>query len=156
MTQAPTAATPQTLRFQSVANRIVRAILRTPLICRLAGRRLVTVYVIGRKTGTRYNIPTAYVADGPALLIGTSFGWARNLRSGEPVDIRLKGKRRTADVEVFTDEAAVVSCYQTIVRGNHQFAKFNKIGFDDAGQPDAADLHRAWAAGARAIRCTPR
>jgi uncharacterized protein YcsI (UPF0317 family) len=156
MTQTPTAVLPHTLRFQSIANRIVRAMLRTPLICRLASRRLVTVYVIGRNSGARYNIPTAYAADGPALLIGTSFGWARNLRSGEPVDIRFKGKRRTADVEVLIDEAEVVSCYHTIVHGNHQFAKFNKIGFDDAGQPDAADVHRAWASGARAIRLTPR
>jgi hypothetical protein len=55
MTQTPTAVLPHTLRFQSIANRIVRAMLRTPLICRLAGRRLVTVYVIGRNSGARYN-----------------------------------------------------------------------------------------------------
>lgn len=34
------------------------------------------------------------------LLIGTEFAWVRNLRTGEPVDIRLNGKRRPADARV--------------------------------------------------------
>ena len=29
-----------------------------------------------------------------ALLVGTPFGWARNLRTGEAVDLRLKGNGR--------------------------------------------------------------
>lgn len=156
MTRTHGAAVPQTLRFQRAANWIVRGILRTPVLCRLAGRRLVTVYVIGRRSGTQYAVPTAYVRDGSAVLIGTSFRWARNLRTGEPVDIRLMGERRTADVEVVTDEDGVLACYRTIVRANRQFAKFNHIAIDAAGDPDAADLRRAWASGARAIRCIPR
>jgi hypothetical protein len=47
------------------------------------------------------------------LLIGSSFGWGRNL-------------------------------------------KFNSIGLDSDGNPVPADLHLAWAAGARAFRLTPR
>jgi hypothetical protein len=35
----------------------------------------------------------------------------RTLRTGEPVDIRLKARRRTADVTVTTDEAGVVADY---------------------------------------------
>ena len=30
------------------------------------------------------------------------------------------------------------------------------VGFDASGEPVAADLHQAWAAGARAFRLTPR
>ena len=36
-----------------------------------------------------------------------------------------------------------------MARDNHDFAKFNKIGFNQAGNPNPADLHLAWAAGAR-------
>ena len=72
------------------------------------------------------------------------------------MDIRLKGKRRPAEVQVRTDEAGVVELYAVIARDNHSFAKFNKIGLDPAGTPDAADLRLAWAAGARAIRLKPR
>lgn len=146
----------RTLRAQRLVNRLVRALLRTPLVCRVVGRRLITVYVVGRKTGRRYTVPVAYIPDDGALLIGTPFGWARNLRTGEPVDVRLQGRRRSADVQVITDEPGVVAAYGLMASRNHQFAAFNRIGLDAAGQPDPVDLHLAWAAGARAIRLTPR
>ena len=146
----------QTLALQGLANRIVRGLLRTPLLCRVVGNRLITVYVAGRKSGRHYNVPVAYTHHDGILLIGTPFAWGRNLRTGEPVDIRLKGKRRPADVEVFSDEAGVVEHYAVMARDNHNFAKFNKIGLDQTGDPSPADLHLAWAAGARVIRLTPR
>jgi hypothetical protein len=146
----------QTLALQGLANRLVRGLLRTPLLCRVVGSRLVTVYVVGRKSGRRYSVPVAYTGRDGVLLIGTPFAWGRNLRSGEPVDIRLKGTRQAADVQVFSDEAGVVEQYAVMARDNRNFAKFNKIGLDKAGNPSAADLHLAWAAGARAFRLTPR
>jgi hypothetical protein len=144
------------LAWQGLTNRIVRGLLRTPLLCRLAGNRLITVYVVGRTSGRHYTIPVACTRHDGSLVIGTPFAWGRNLRTGEPVDIRLKGKRRPAEVQVRTDEAGVVGLYAVMARDNRSFAKFNKIGFDPAGTPDPADLRLAWAAGARAIRLTPR
>jgi hypothetical protein len=146
----------RTLAWQGLANRIVRGLLRTPLVCRVVGNRLITPYVVGRRSGRRYAVPVAYTRHEATLLIGTPFAWGRNLRTGEPVEIRFKGTRRTADVLVSTDEAGVVELYAVMARDNHQFAKFNKIGFDQNGNPNPADLHLAWAAGARAIRLTPR
>ena len=141
----------QTLAAQGLVNRIVRGLLRTPLLSRVVGRRLVTVYVVGRKSGRRYTVPVAYTAHDGALLIGTPFGWGRNLRTGEPVTIRFKGRRRVADVQVLSAEADVVDAYATMARDNRNFAKFNQIGFDAAGNPKADDLHLAWAAGGRAF-----
>ncbi len=152
-TSAPQA---RTLAFQGVANRMVRGVLRTPLLSRLAGARLITIYVVGRKTGRHFAVPVAYTGHDDQLLVGTSFAWARNLRTGETVDIRLKGRRRIADVTVVTDEADVVADYTIIARGNRQFAGFNNITLDDSGEPDTADLHRCWAAGARTLRLIPR
>ena len=91
----------------------------------------------------RYAVPVAYTRHGDSLLFGTAFGWARNLRTGEPVTIRFKGKQRPADVQVLTDEPGVVEAYALVARNNHGFAIFNKIGIDDAGHPDPTDLHRA-------------
>jgi deazaflavin-dependent oxidoreductase (nitroreductase family) len=147
---------PQTLAYQGLANRVVRGLLRVPLLSRAAGSRLVTLYIVGRKSGRRYTIPVAYTEHDGVLLIGTPFAWGRNLRTGEPVEIRLKGKRRPADVEVVTDEAGVVEQYAVIARDNRNFASFNKISLDPDGNPDPADLHRAWVAGARVLRLTPR
>jgi deazaflavin-dependent oxidoreductase (nitroreductase family) len=145
----------QTMPVQALANRIVRGLLRTPLLSRLVGSRLVTVYVVGRKSGRHYAVPVAYTRYEGDLLIGTPFGWGRNLRTGEAVTIRLKGRRRLADVRVITDEQGVVDAYGVMARDNRNFAKFNKIGFDSGDKPLPADLHLAWAAGARAFRLTP-
>jgi deazaflavin-dependent oxidoreductase (nitroreductase family) len=144
----------QKLKMQSLVNGVLRVLLSTPLLCRVIGKRLVTLYVVGRKSGRRYVLPVAYVRDGDALLIGTPFGWVRNLRSGEPITVRFKGKRRVADVRVYADEPDVVEKFAKMARENHAFANFNRVGLDAAGQPDPVDLHLAWAAGARAVRLT--
>lgn len=144
----------QKLKLQSLVNRILRGLLSTPLLCRVLGNRLLTLYVVGRKTGRRYVLPVAYVRDGEALLVGTPFGWVRNLRTGESITVRYKGKRQVADVQVYADEPAVVEKFGKMATENHQFASFNRIGLDAAGNPDPRDLHLAWAAGARAVRLT--
>lgn len=146
----------QTLALQGLANRVIRGLLRTPLLCHVVGKRLITIDVVGHKSGRHYTIPVAYTRQNGVLLIGTPFPWVRNLRTGVPVIIRLMGKQQQADVQVLTHEADVVEHFAVMARDNHQFAKFNKIGIDEAGQPDPTDLHLAWAAGARAVRLTPR
>ena len=159
ITDRPSTAPAQRARLlaaQDLVNRIVRGLLRTPLLSRLAGSRLVTVYVTGRKSGRRYAVPVAYTRHEGDLLIGSPFGWARNLRTGEAVTIQLKGRRRLADVLVLADEQEVVDAYAVMARDNHAFAKFNNIGFDSAGNPVPADLRLAWTTGARAFQLTPR
>lgn len=148
--------TAHTMRFQGVANRVVRGLLHVPLLGRLAGRRLLTVYVVGRRSGRRFSVPVAYTRHEGDLLIGTPFPWGRNLRTGEPVEIRLAGRRRAADVVVLTNEEDVVREYATMCLDNPQFAGFNGIGFDADGRPTAKDLRLAWQGGARAFRLTVR
>jgi deazaflavin-dependent oxidoreductase (nitroreductase family) len=146
----------RTLPVQTLVNGLVRGLLRTPLLCRLVGKRLLTVYVVGRKSGRRYAVPVAYTRHHGTLLVGTEFAWVRNLRTGEPVHIRLLGSRRSADVQVLTDEVDVVEHLAMMARDNHQFAKFNRIGFDERGEPRCEDLHLAWTVGARVVVLSPR
>jgi hypothetical protein len=141
---------------QGAVNRIVRGLLRTPGVSQGIGSRLVTLYITGRKSGRHYVIPVAYTRQDRELLIGTPFAWGRNLRTGESVPIRLKGRRREADVTVLADEPEVTAAYAVMCRDNRNFASFNKIGFDGDGNPKPEDLHRAWTDGARAFRLTPR
>lgn len=145
-----------TLRAQGLANRVTRTLLATPLLSRMIGRRLVTLYVVGRRSGRRMTIPVAYTRHEGALLVGTPFAWGRNLATGEPIEIRYLGRRRPADVEAYTSEADVVRLYAVMAEDNRQFAAFNRIGMTTAHQPDPEDLRLAWAAGARAFRLTPR
>ncbi len=94
---APT-PTASTLRFQGAANRIVRVLLATPGLSRLIGRRLVTLYVVGRSSGRTFVLPVAYTPYQGDLLIGSPFRWVRNLSTGTPIRIRYKGRRGTAQV----------------------------------------------------------
>jgi len=138
---------PAVMRAQGLVNRVVRGLLRTPGLSRIIGSRLVTLYIVGRKSGRRYTVPIAYLAQGADLLIGTSFGWARNLRAGEPVSIRLKGRLRWADVQISTTEPEVVAAYARMAATNPAFASFNRINLDGDGNA---------AGGAKVITLTPR
>jgi hypothetical protein len=152
---APAAPRVRISVVQRAFNYVMRGLLRTPGVAAGIGSRLVTLYVVGRKSGKRYSIVVAYTRHDGGMLIGTPFGWARNLRTGEPVAIRLKGRLRQAGVTAYRDEADVVNAYAAMCRDNHTFAKFNKIGLDTAGNPSPADLHQAWLAGARAFLLNP-
>jgi len=146
----------QTLRVQGLVNVVVRTLLRLPGISRGIGRYLITLHVVGRKSGKRYDVPVAYVPYEGDLLVGTPFTWARNLRTGDTVPVDYRGRRTTAAVRVHTGEAEVVSLYEVIARANRNFANFNKISFDAAGNPSEEDLRRCYRTGARVIRLTVR
>jgi deazaflavin-dependent oxidoreductase (nitroreductase family) len=141
---------------QKVANAIVGTLLRTPGVSSGIGKKLVVINVTGRKTGKQYSVPVAYARHDGKLLVGTPFAWARNMRTGEPVEIILQGKHRQADVQVISDEEGVVAAYDTMCRENRPFAKFNNIGIGPDGTPVNADLHEAWKHGARAYQLSPR
>jgi deazaflavin-dependent oxidoreductase (nitroreductase family) len=156
MSQPTPAVRATTLRVQGAVNQLMRGLLRAPLLSRVVGQRLITMYVVGRKSGRHYNMPVAYVRHDGTLLVGSQFRWLRNLRTGEQVEIRLLGKRRLADVELLTDETGVVDHLAIMARHNHQFARFNMIELDERGEPRPDDLHLAWAAGARIALLSPR
>ncbi|MDL9935728.1 hypothetical protein QSJ18_03120 [Gordonia sp. ABSL1-1] len=146
----------QKMRFQTAANRLVRTLLATPGVSRGIGRRLVTLYFPGARTGRAYTVPVAYVDHDGRLLISTGFAWGKNLRPGVPIEVRLLGTRRPADVEVFTDEATVIAHLTEICRKNPRFAEFGHIRTDEAGNPEPDDLHAMWQAGARTFLVAPR
>ena len=146
----------RTLPGQRLVNLLVRGLQRTPGLSRIIGTRLVTLYVVGRVSHRRYSVPVAYLAQGEDLLIGTSSRWGHNLRTGEPVEIRLKGRRCWADVQASTEEPEVVSAYADMARVNRTFATFNHIRVGEDGEPDRDDLRSVWQSGARVLRLTPR
>jgi hypothetical protein len=144
MTDKPGTSVAPAMRAQGLVNLAVRGLLRTPGLSRVTGRRLVTLYVAGRKSGRRYTVPVSYLAQGDDLLIGTSSGRARNLRAGEPVAFRFKGKIRLADVQTMTAEPDVVAAYARMAAANPAFARFSRVRVDQDGNASHRDLHLAW------------
>jgi hypothetical protein len=110
-----------------VLNHLVRTLSRIPFLSRAVGQRLVTLYVVGCRTRRIYAVPVAYMPQAGQLVIGTSSGWAPNRRSGEPIEIRVKGRRRWAAVEIFTGANDVIAEYAAMARTNTTFARFNSI-----------------------------
>jgi hypothetical protein len=147
---------PQKMALQGLVNTLVRGLSRVPGLSGRIGARLITLYVVGRKSGKRYTIPVAYTRYQGVLLVGSGFAWGRNLSTGDQLEVSLAGRRRTADVEVVADEAGVVEHYAVITRDNPSFAKFNEVRLTPQGEPEPADLHAAWAAGGRVFRLTLR
>jgi hypothetical protein len=142
--------------MQGAVNVILRGLLSTPGVASGIGKRLITLYVVGRKSGKRYTIPVAYSTHESDLLIATPAPWGRNLRTGEPLEVKYKGRRRSVDVEVVKDEPGVVALYDFICRDNKNFAKFNKVEIDSAGDPKPEDLQAAWRNGGRVFKLTLR
>jgi hypothetical protein len=48
--QPASAVRARTLPLQGLVNRMIRGLLCTPLLCRLVGKRLITVYLVRRKS----------------------------------------------------------------------------------------------------------
>ncbi|MEC4615911.1 PNPOx family protein [Tsukamurella tyrosinosolvens] len=150
------AGTASTMPLQGIMNAVMRTLLKAPGVSTFLGERLLTLYVVGRKSGKVFEVPVAYTKHDGNLLVGSPFAWGKNLRTGEPIDIQLAGRRRTADVRVISDEAGVVELYGVIAADNKNFASFNNIGFTADGSPDPDDLRRAFDGGARVFVLTPR
>ncbi|GIH14210.1 nitroreductase/quinone reductase family protein [Rugosimonospora africana] len=146
--------TPQS-RLQRFGNSVVRVLLRSPLH-RVLSRRLLIVTVTGRRTGRIYRLPVGYVEHDGTLLIGAGGAWRRNVRPGEPVSVRLRGRNRLADAEVITDEERAADLYRHILLGNPVHGRFARIGIGPDGTPDRADLRRALARGVAVVRLVPR
>lgn len=144
--------------YQGVINTVVRTVLRVPGLNRGAGNNLLTMNLVGRKSGKQYVVPVAYTKAGGVLLVGTSRdrAWTRNLVPGRPVQIRVKGRLHQADHQLVVDEAGVVELYNVIARDNKVNARYAGIGFRADGTPNQADLHQAWRGGAAVIRLTLR
>lgn len=153
MSQQPRA---QTLRFQGAVNRVMRTMLRVPLVGKLPGRRLMLLEIVGRRSGRRFEVPVAYTRQDSDLLVGTPFAWGRNLRTGDQLNIVLMGAARQASVVAYTDHDGVIEAYGAMCRDNKAFANFNKVSIDKQGNPDPDDLEAAFRAGARAFRLSPR
>jgi len=91
--------------LRSIGNRVVRALLASPLH-RLFGGGILVITVTGRRTGRRYSTPVQCVQRGDSLFIVShrSRGWWRNLREPAPVDVRHRGRRRNGTGRVLASD----------------------------------------------------
>ncbi len=124
-------------------NRIVRALLRSPLHPLLSGNTLLLT-ITGRKTGKRYTIPVSYIQDGDMLTCYTASAWWKNLRGGAPATVVLRGKERSGHAEVITDDPQrIAQALTSVFRRVPRDARFSGVRLHHSGQPNPADVARA-------------
>ncbi|PXX59263.1 deazaflavin-dependent oxidoreductase (nitroreductase family) [Nocardia tenerifensis] len=154
----PSTTGPEPVRtYQGTVNKIVRTVLRLPVISGVVGKKLLTLHIVGRKSGRAYDVPVAYTRHDGSLLIGTALRpWVKNLLAGEPVQASLGGKPRTFVPVVHTGEQEVMRLYEIIARENKTNAKFNGIGFTEDGSPNKADIYQTWQQGGVVVELKPR
>src|SRR5215475_9388290 len=74
-----------------VVNVPMRLVLGLPISTPL-GKRLMLVYLAGRKTGRHYRQPISYVRDGETLLTPGGGRWKLNLVERQPAHVRIRGR----------------------------------------------------------------
>ncbi|MCX4092834.1 hypothetical protein [Nocardia sp. alder85J] len=142
-------------RTQRAIDTVIRTLLRSPLHGLLSGK-LLTVVVIGRKTGRRIPVPVAYAEDDGVLLIGTPAAWRRNLKPETPVEVILRGRTVWADWDVVTDEDQIADLYRVILVKNATHGRFVKVSLEPDGSVDRAELRAAMDRGVVVLRLRPR
>ena len=119
-------------------------------------RRLMLLFVTGRKSGRAYQVPLSYVRDGDALLTPGGGRWTHNLVDGRAERIRLGGRDIQARAEIVSDVDTVDDLLETIVRGNPMAGRFVAIPRGADGRLDRTRLSAAIAHGFRVIRWHPQ
>ena len=138
-------------RVFRVVNVPMRAMLGLPFPPPLGGR-LMLVCLTGRRTGKSYRQPVSYVRDGAALLTPGGGNWKFNLKEGEPVRIRLRGRDMLARPEIIDQPAEVGRLLGIMTEASPMAARFVAIPRNPDGGLDPQRLEAATRYGFRIIR----
>jgi hypothetical protein len=136
------------MRFINVP---MRRILSLPFPTPLS-KRLMLVYLSGRRSGRSYRQPVSYVRDGASLLTPGGGNWKLNLEPGRPERARLDGRVVTLRPDLIDDVDEVDEALMTITSLNPRAASFIPISRRDDGHFDREGLINAVSHGFRIVR----
>jgi hypothetical protein len=146
---------PPRLLRQATMMRIVnvpmRRILSLPLSTPLS-KRLMLLYLTGRRSGRSYRQPVSYVKDGEFLLAPGGGNWKLNLKPGRPERIRLNGRVVSARPDLIDDVDEIDDALMKMTAANPRTASFIPIARRDDGHFGRAGLVNAVAHGFRIVR----
>jgi hypothetical protein len=121
---------PVVFRVFNVPMRFVLGLpIKTPL-----GKRLMLVYLTGRKTGRRSRQPVSYIRDEESLLTPGGGRWKLNLAAGQPTHVRFSGRDIDLRPELVREPAEIDRLLGVMSAKNPMVGRFVPI-------PKAADGH---------------
>ena len=131
-------------RLYRVINPVVKKILRSPLHGVLSQNTLLLEFT-GRKSGRKLSTPVSYhSSDGVAhCFTRKSFVWWKNINSGEPVYVTIKGKRHLVNPEVEAENSEIKGqALRHFLRAVPRDAPHSGVSLDTNGDPSVDDIQR--------------
>ena len=145
-------AMPVVFRVVNVPMRLILSLrASTPL-----GKRLMLVYLTGRKSGRQYRQPISYVREGETLLTPGGGRWKLNLVEGEPTHVRLRGRDISLRPELVRDPVEVDRLLGVMSATNPTVGRFVPIPKQADGHYDRDRLDLAIRHGFCIVRWTPQ
>jgi hypothetical protein len=138
-------------KLMRVINVPMRVVLGLPVATPLS-RRLMLVFLTGRKTGRSYRQPVSYVRQGSTLLTPGGGNWKLNLAEGRPERIRLRGRDVLARPEIVSDVEDIDRLLATMTQANPMVSRFVGIPRGPDGSLDRDRLQAAVRYGFRIVR----
>jgi len=138
-------------RIMSLLNVPMRVLLRLPFPTSLSGRLMLLSYT-GRKSGKTYRQPVSYVQQGNTLLTPGGGRWKWNLREGQPVRIRLRGRDVLARHELIKVPDQIERLLAVMAAANSRVNAFVGIPKGPDGRLDRGRLETAVRYGFRIVR----
>lgn len=149
--QINTRAMARRRRIMRIANVPMRALLSLPFPTPLS-RQLMLLHYTGHKTGTRYRQPLSYVrVDGQLLTPGGGV-WTRSLADGQPVEVKIGGRRLRLRPELVADPGEVDVLLGQMAKANPAVARFVPLPRTPDGHLEPAPLRTALSHGFRVVR----
>jgi deazaflavin-dependent oxidoreductase (nitroreductase family) len=115
-------------------------------------RRLMLVFLTGRRTGKVYRQPVSYVRHDDTLLTPGGGRWTLNLADGKPVRIRLRGRDVVGRPELVSDIDEVDRLLGIMMAANPGVRAFVRIPRGPDGHLDRDRLEAAIQHGFRIVR----
>jgi hypothetical protein len=138
-----------------VLNVPMRFVLGLPIATPL-GKRLMLVYLTGRKTGRHYRQPISYVRDGETLLTPGGGRWKLNLVEGQPTQVRLRGREISLRPELVREPPEVERLLGVMSAQNPMVGRFVPIPKQADGHYEPDRLKLAINHGFCVVRWSPK
>ena len=133
----------ETPTIPPIVNRTMKLVLRSP-IHGMVSKTVLLITFTGRKSGKVYKTPVDYSQDGDQVTVFTHANWWKNLHSGAPVKLRIRGRELQGLAEpVAEDKQAVAAGLMEHLRKVPSDARYYGVTFDDHKNPRAEEVEKA-------------
>jgi deazaflavin-dependent oxidoreductase (nitroreductase family) len=133
----------ETPTIPAYVNKTMKSILRSP-VHGVVSKTVMLITFTGRKSGKTYTTPVSYSQDGDQVYVFTHADWWKNLRSGAPVTLLIRGREFKGLAEPIAEDKQTVAVGLTAhLRKVPSDARYYGVTFDDHKNPMAEEVEKA-------------